>query len=466
MTLDFSAPLCHCAEPDAEALPGGRRSGATSPLELSFTAGGGGARLNHARPPLGSGARRGLDLRFNSAADNSPGGVGQGRAGLTCHCVMHCTAAVFVGVIAGSHLTEVYLPPPSLSATAAAAAPGLLRPGAFSSPPLHRITEQVTLEGGGRTLQQEIEEAAAAIDSHADLAGVEVLEAAAPEQQQQAWDEASPSPPPPPEVEVQQEMVDEGDTRVLVNHGKVLKQQRHFFTLDSSSSPGSSPGIQAVHNASDVAAEQEVVDALRPIGGSSCSAPLPQSQHSDAHAASSPPAQHEADLLEQRALSIRPASSSSGGGGLLSSPFALQVQQQAASRTLSSTEVQLKQQVQVQELQRRLSRQASEEGEDVFARFSSYQEMEAHFQRVAAAEGLQQLQADAAAAASEDGAGISRFGSLRHHHPSAADAVDITAASSFSGGWEVCFRSLAAASRACLAAIDINRLLPVSPTTS
>ena len=334
------------------------------------------------------------------------------------------------------------------SPPAAAAAAGLLRPGTFLSPPLHCITERATLEGGGRTLQQEIE-AAAALDSQA-LAEVEVeveaeVEAAAPEQQQlqQAWDEASPSPPPPPEIEVQQEqeLVGEGgDTRVLIGHGKALKQ--HFFPLDSSS-PGSSPGIQAVHNASDVAAEQAaVVEAFRPGGGDGSGVPLPHSQQG---AASSPPAQHEADL-EQRALSIRPASSSggSGAGGLLSSPFAVREQQQAAaSSNRSSTEEQLKQLcLPLPSQQRDLSRQASEEGEDVFARFTSFQEMEAHFQRVAAAGGLQQLQADAAAAmAAEDGAGISRFGSLRHH-PSAADAVDITAASSFSGGWEGSLRCL------------------------
>lgn len=308
---------------------------------------------------------------------------------------------------------------------------------AASSPTgLHRITERPTQEG--HALQQEIEAAlgpmalrpAATTEIVAELASEAAhdhqlglqqarqqgLQLALQQALQQAPEQAAEcssggSREPSPEVEV---VAAPGGTKPTV-----LKLP---MQPGDGRSPSGSPGIQAVHgpgvSGDAAAAEASASAAARAVSEAS---PSPSSQRGQEGL--SP--QHGRD-----AFSVEPADRLPG------SPFASAALQKW-TRTSSSSEAAAPAaalQSAVPPPQVALSQpQASEgeEGEDVYARFGSYDEMVAHF-RDLAAEGQQDQEGSqpAAVAGTAAAAEMSRSGSLLLN-----DLPDfsVTAASSFSG---------------------------------
>ena len=253
----------------------------------------------------------------------------------------------------------------------------------------------------------------------------------------------------------------DGDLQVA---GKPLPLKCAHAAPASSSSPGSSPGIQAVHvhgTPHSSSSSPSAVAALQRDGEKS-SLPSPEQRR---EAVSVEPASLPSSPFASRAVQSQPLRHTSTGSGdapasrRLSGSEALQQQaqppacsavtaavgegqRQCAQQTQQPQQAQQVQEAQQQPAQQVQPRQPSEEDEDedVYARFSSYDEMAAHFRRLAA-DGQQQQpggEGEVLPVAEEQQAGPSlpgggaRCGSL----PRGLNEPDltVTAASSFSGG--------------------------------
>lgn len=212
--------------------------------------------------------------------------------------------------------------------------------------------------------------------------------------------------------------------------------------VSCSTSPSSSPGIQAVHNAGNLAAAA-AADAAADRAGQSPSPQRSPQRMRDAFSvepAEQPPRSPFASQLVQAAPLRRTSSSgayeaacAAGGSG---------IPQQEGERRPPE------QQPPEQQAQQAQATSSEEEGsEDVYARFGSYDKMVAYFQQLSA-QGLQDAgpqQADggggdegqqdqqppfAPEAAAAHARPVSRSGSLQADNPD----FTVTAASSFSGG--------------------------------
>lgn len=238
--------------------------------------------------------------------------------------------------------------------------------------------------------------------------------------------------------------------------GKPSPLKLTHVAAPTSSSPGSSPGIQAVHGSPHSTSSPAVVLASQGDGEASS---MPSPDHHQ-EAVSVEPASLPDSPFASRAVQSQPVQHTTSGSGEApgsgrrssgSGAPQQQVGQPAGSigaASITTHAVQQQQAAQqVAQQQQVQSQQSSEqdEGEDVYARFGSYDEMVAHFRRLAA-EGRQQDEPGKGEAAAEEmeqqagpslpgggGPGGSLLRSLNEQD------FALTAASSFSGMHAACW---------------------------
>ena len=236
--------------------------------------------------------------------------------------------------------------------------------------------------------------------------------------------------------------------------GKRSPLKLTYVAAPTSSSPGSSPGIQALHGSPHSTSSPAVVPASQGDGEASS---MPSPDHHQ-EAVSVEPASLSDSPFALRAVQSQPLQHTTSGSGEAPgsrrrSSGSGAPQQQAGppagsigAASITTHAVQQQQAAQqVAQQQQVQSQQSSEqdEGEDVYARFGSYDEMAAHFRRLAA-ERLQQDEPGKGEAAAEEqqagpslpgggGPGGSLFRSLNEQ------GFTLTATSSFSGMHAACW---------------------------
>ncbi|PRW57603.1 serine threonine- kinase drkC [Chlorella sorokiniana] len=321
------------------------------------------------------------------------------------------------------------------------AAAGVLR-GGGSPTSLHRITERLGLEA---------EAAEPAASSARRGASTELIAELVAEAAEEHGMRPSQLPGCSSAACSAQELLAREDAELAAAKPSPLKLAH--VAQPSSSSPGSSPGIQAVHGTPGSTSSPAVVAAPAGDGEeSSLASPETWREAVSVEPPSLPSSPFASRLVQSQPL--RHTTSGSGeapGSRRRSSGSGAPPPQQSAppARGVAAAGAPASQQPPVQQAQQQVAqqpaqaqvrpRQSSEEdeGEDVYARFSSYDEMVAHFRRLAAEGQQQQQQQDGqgeAAAGEQAGpslpSGSGRLGSL----PRGLNDQDftVTAASSFS----------------------------------